>query len=372
MNEDIIMKNIQELVPAEAIHPGITLQDELEAAGFTQRSLASELGIQPSLLNEIVKGKRNITAELALLLEAALGIDASFWLNLQKGYELDVARIKEAKEKKAENVARWQVLKKFIPYKYFINQGILNGDPQQDIKRVLDIYKVSNIEAIQEKVNAYEPAYFRKSSKLLIDKINLNGWVHAAKFLANQQEVKSFIPSLRESIIKQLRTAIKRNENLIETVKGILGETGIKFLILTKPDKTPVDGFCFWSGNNPAIILTLRHKHLDKFAFNLFHELAHVYEHLINHPGKDFLDLNLEENEEEINSVEQQANNTASNMLIPSSAWEGFISSPNRMDNDYIISLSQQLDIHPAILVGMRCHTFGKYVWESSIPREIN
>jgi len=372
MNENIKMNNIQELVPAEAIHPGITLQDELEAAGFTQRSLASEIGVQPSLLNEIIKGKRNITAELALLLEAALGVDASFWLNLQKNYELDVARIKEAKEKKASNVAQWQILKKFIPYKYFINQGILNGNPQQDIERALSIYKVSRIEAIQEKVNNYEPAYFRKSPKLQIDKINLNGWVHAAKFLADQQDVVSFNPNTRDFLIKELRKAISRNQDLVETVKVLLVKAGIKFLVLTKPDKTPVDGFSFWSDKNPTVVLTLRHKHLDKFAFNLFHELAHVYEHLINHPGKDFLDLNLEENEEEINSIEQQANDIASNMLVPSNAWEEFISSPNRMDDNYIISLSKQLDIHPAILVGMRCHMFGKYAWESSIPREIN
>lgn len=251
--------------------------------------------IQPSLLNEIIKGKRNITAELALLLEAALGVEASFWLNLQKNYELDVARIKEAKEKKAINIAQWQVLKKFIPHKYFINQGLLNGDPQQDIERVLGIYKVSDIETVQEKVNTYEPAYFRKSPKLQIDKVNLNGWVYAAKFLAEQQEVKPFVSDTRESLIQELRKAISRNQNLVETVKSLLAEAGIKLLILPKPDKTPVDGFCFWSSQNPAIVLPLRPKHLDKFASILFQELAHVYEHLINHPGQGFLDLNLEE-----------------------------------------------------------------------------
>lgn len=47
-----------------------------------------------SQLNEIIKGKRGISADLALSLESELGVDAEIWLNLQKMYELDVARIR--------------------------------------------------------------------------------------------------------------------------------------------------------------------------------------------------------------------------------------------------------------------------------------
>lgn len=365
------MKSTKQLVPAVAVHPGAIVQDELEAAGFTQRSLAAEIGVQPSLLNEVIKGKRNITADLAVMLEAALGVDAEYWLNLQKNYELDLARIKESKEKKAEKVAQWQLVKNFIPYRYFISQGILQNDPQQDIDLILSIYNTSAPEEIEKRVEAYEPAYFRKSSKLKVDKKNLTGWVYAAKFLAEKQEVSTFDPFDRSQLVEKLRRAIQQNENLLETVKSLLAGAGIKFLILSKPDKTPVDGLCFWSGKNPAIVLTLRHKQLDKFAFNLFHELAHVYEHLIKHPEKDFLDLDLDEDGDEINIIEDQANKAASAMLVPPAAWNEFMSSYDRMRDDFVISRAKQLEIHPSVLVGMRCHEFGKYAWESSISRDI-
>lgn len=372
MRDNIKMKNIRDLIPAEAIHPGLTLQDELEASGFTQRSLASEIGVQPSLLNEIIKGKRNISADLALSLEAALGIDASFWLELQMNYELDLARIKESKEKKAERIAEWQQLKQFIPYKYFISQGLLNGDPTFDIDLVKKIYKASSLDEIKNKVESYEPAYFRKSNKLKIDKINLNGWIYAAKYIADSLKVSDFTNLARESLVTELRKALFINLNLIDSITNILSNYGIKFFILKKPDKTPVDGFCFWSGSNPTIVLTLRHKDLDKFGFNLFHELAHVFEHLIKHEGKDFLDLDIEEDSQEINEIEDEANTIGCNMLVPPNAWEEFISSTKRMDDKYIISFSNKLEINPAILVGMRCHSFGKYVWQSSISREIH
>lgn len=366
------MKSIKELIPATAVHPGTIILDELEAAGFTQRSLANEIGVQPSLLNEVIKGKRNVTADLAVMLEAALGIDAEYWLNLQKLYELDLARIKEASEKKASNVAQWQLLKNFIPYKFFITQGILQGDPQNDVELVFSIYKAATPTAIENKVLEYEPAYFRKSSKLQVDKRNLAGWVHAAKFLADRQDVSNFNPSNQKPLVQELRRAIQQNNNLLETIMGILSNAGIKFIILPKPDKTPVDGLCFWSGNNPAIALTLRHKHLDKFAFYLFHELAHIFEHLIKHPEQDFLDLNLDEDADEINVIEDQANKAASAMLIPTAAWYEFMSSIDRMKDDFVISSAQQLEIHPSVLIGMRCHEFKRYGWESSISRDIN
>jgi HTH-type transcriptional regulator/antitoxin HigA len=365
------MKNIKDLVPAVAIHPGEILQDEIEAAGFSQRSFAADIGVQPSLLNEIIKGKRNITADMALLLEASLGVEALYWMNLQTRYELDLARIKEAKEKRAANVAQWQELKQFIPYKFFITQGLLQGDPQQDVPKVLEIYKAASVASVRDKAITYEPAYFRKSAKLKVEPINLAGWVHAAKYMADRLKVAAFDISGRDSLIRALRKAISVNKNLIEEAKRLLAKAGIKLLILDKPDKTPVDGLCFWSANNPVIVLTLRHKQLDRFAFNLFHELGHVYEHLVKHPDKDFVDLDLEEDGEEVSVMERQANEFACNMLVPNAIWDEFIGSVNRMNDEFIASLAESIEVHPAVLVGRRCHAFGKFNWQSSISRAI-
>ena len=81
--------------PDLAIPPGETLRDELQARGLTQKELAARIGRPPQAINEIVRGKKSITAETALALEGALdGISARFWLNLQADYELTLARIR--------------------------------------------------------------------------------------------------------------------------------------------------------------------------------------------------------------------------------------------------------------------------------------
>lgn len=76
------------LSPFEPTHPGILILEELESRGLTQAKLCQQIGVKPSFLNEIIKGKRGVNTELALLLEAALDIPAKFWINLQNEYNL--------------------------------------------------------------------------------------------------------------------------------------------------------------------------------------------------------------------------------------------------------------------------------------------
>ena len=80
------------LTPSEPIHPGEILKDEIEYRGISQRNLAAQMGISPTLLNEILIGKRAVSAEYALLFEAALGIDAEPLIKLQVDYNIQVAK----------------------------------------------------------------------------------------------------------------------------------------------------------------------------------------------------------------------------------------------------------------------------------------
>ena len=75
------------LNPSRPIHPGEMLRDEIEYRGISQKALASEIGIPASILNEVLNGKRAVNTEYALLLEAALGIEADLWLRLQADYK---------------------------------------------------------------------------------------------------------------------------------------------------------------------------------------------------------------------------------------------------------------------------------------------
>ncbi len=85
-------KYANNMMPSMLIHPGEMLKDEIEARGITQKDLSKRMGVSYTVFNEILNGKRPITTEYALLLEAALGIDAGIWLRLQADYNMQKAK----------------------------------------------------------------------------------------------------------------------------------------------------------------------------------------------------------------------------------------------------------------------------------------
>ena len=73
---------------AIAVHPGEILLEMLEENGISQAKLARHLKMDPSKINEICKGRRGISAEMAVMLAKALRVSAGTWMNLQKNWEL--------------------------------------------------------------------------------------------------------------------------------------------------------------------------------------------------------------------------------------------------------------------------------------------
>ena len=76
-----------------SIHPGeILLEEFLNPMGISQNRLARAMDVAPRRINEIVHGKRAITADTALRLARALGTSEQFWMGLQADYDLEAAR----------------------------------------------------------------------------------------------------------------------------------------------------------------------------------------------------------------------------------------------------------------------------------------
>lgn len=86
------------------IHPGeILLEEFLNPMGISQNRLANAIGVPPRCINEIVLGKRGITADTALRLAKVFGTSVQFWMGLQDEFELREAR--RAIEKQLESLA---------------------------------------------------------------------------------------------------------------------------------------------------------------------------------------------------------------------------------------------------------------------------
>jgi addiction module HigA family antidote len=85
------------------VHPGEVLRDELEEIGLTQSTLAKHIGVLPKTVNEICRGKRGISAEMAMKLSKALGGSPQFWLSLQNNW--DISQLDETAFEDIKHVA---------------------------------------------------------------------------------------------------------------------------------------------------------------------------------------------------------------------------------------------------------------------------
>src|SRR5438874_4832464 len=84
----LIGESMKPRTAAQVFPPGEFIREEMEARGWTQKDLAAVLGRPLQAINEIVNGKKRITAQTAKELGAAFGTSADLWINLQTAYEL--------------------------------------------------------------------------------------------------------------------------------------------------------------------------------------------------------------------------------------------------------------------------------------------
>lgn len=364
------MRTKKELAPAIATHPGEIIKDELEAREMSQAELASLIGMEKTQLNEVIKGKRNITADMAILLEKALSIDADYWMTAQKNYELDLARIDEKNQAKIQQLEEWNIWKEQIPVGFLKKHKFLTGIPKQDVEKVKLIYGIQHVDQFANFYASSLLAHYKKANTDKADRKHILGWTKLISFLGSQQKVVAFKHQSKDALIKELRSIIYKNKNVVNESVELLASVGIKLVIHKNADKCPVDGVCLWNGKNPLIGMSMRYSRLDNFAFTLFHELGHVYLHLVNDPYATFVD-DLDDAHHRTDTLEKEANDFAANGLIPENDWETFITSDNRMQDEFAISFAHSIGIHPAVVKGHLKHDLNSFSIRTKISNEI-
>lgn len=358
------------MIPFEATHPGTVILDEISARNISQKELAHELGILPTFLNEILKGKRSITADFAILLEKSLEISADYWMRFQSQYDIDKARLKEKNVRKIELIETWNIIKEYVPITQLKKLGYLIGTLEEDILKIKNIYKVETIDKLVNTVAEHRTlSFYRKSEKLQINQVNMLAWSKIAEFESDKITVTDFEASKIEHLKSALQKIFFENSDVKFKTKKLLENFGIKLVYLDKFDKTPIDGFSFWSGNNPTIALSVRHKRIDNYAFTILHEIGHIEMHLKENKERHFVDIIGSKDKD---AFELQADEYAQKSLISVSQWNELVNFYTPLNDVKIFEFGAKHKINPAIILGRACWVKNYYAIKSKIDKTLN
>lgn len=356
--------SFNQAIPFEATHVGEVIKDELSARDMKQSELSELTGIQKPILNDIIKGRRSLTPEMALLLENALGISAAYLMNIQTQYELDCARQSERVVLQTKMLEIWNVLKEQVSIPFFRKVNIVRGNIIDDVKRIFEVFSVKNLEEFSSlKAEEMELSYYRKSNKAKTDPKDTFSWKYYCYSLSRNDD-SALCPFKKEvnveELTRELGNVFRENNDTIARTREVLGKYGIRFLAVNKVGQVPVDGMSFWIGEAPTIIITERIASIDNFAFTTLHEVGHVFKHLTQN-GEAM--INLIDKEKSLE--ESEADEFAANAILPSSEWVRFMAKTREVVPYEIAPLikdeADKFNVNPQLLFGRYKHDAGIY-----------
>lgn len=351
--------------------PGSKLKAELRARKITQRSFADMIGMRPSHLSEVISGKRTVTEQLAVKLEALLGVPVSVWLELQAKLEYDkkINSIGDGEDVDADKL-------------------LIEYNELYDLKTIFkyaDITKKTTSERLkfcQNVLHFNSPTnqkrtiqgYFHKSEKTGLDERMIATWSVLAMYEASLAPTPTgnFHKEKCDELAEKLSYIFNDNHHTINRVTRAFSEYGVKFCIVKKLPHASIDGFSFYNDGFPCVVVTQRFDRIDNLAFAVLHEVGHLKLHLPeNGVGKITL---VDPDLEQLAREEQQANDYAANALIPEEIWEkqpSVILTP-RVIQARFTKWAKTINKNKWIVLGRASHETNIYMFKSDDTRKIN
>jgi HTH-type transcriptional regulator / antitoxin HigA len=344
----------------EFITPAQMIEAQLRERGWSQRTLAMVLGLSEKTISSIMKGKTKISTELALRLQAALGIDADALLKLQASFDLKKAQLEFRPDPALATRAR---VFGDLPVAEMISRGWLPGvsdlwDPRLN-DALCAFFETTSIDDIEVLPHA------AKKTNVVGDATATQlAWLYRVKKIAKQTLVGPYSPSRVTAAIRELKPLLVSVEGA-RKVPRILSDCGIKFVIVESTSQAKIDGVCLWlDEKSPVIGMSLRFDRIDNFWFVLRHELEHVAQK--HGQSAVMLDVALEGERAgvgaDVPEEERVANAAAAEFCVPQPQLKRFIQvkSPFFAERD-IRGFAATYKIHPGLVAGQLQHRLERY-----------
>lgn len=331
--------------PNIAIHPGKMIAQAIDREGMSQKSLCERTGITEKHLSHIINGEASITVDTALLLENALGGAASFWINLEKNYQENKARLDRL------YLIRQEIseLPRF-PYNELAKRGYVEKTSNKEYK-VVNLWKFFGVNSLKS-VQKTEQIAFRKQDSPSIKNEYIAAWLRCGEIGAKKQVLPDYSETKLKAVLVTLKhLSTETPERFSTDIVRKLNEAGVAILFIEHFPGSKVSGAVRWLNNTPLIQLSLFNSWSDIFWFNLYHELGHL---LLHGKKEKFLEFNNKEFPF-VKEKEEQADKFASDSLIPPIEYANFLKT-GTLSIERIKKFAGSLKIHPGIVAGRLCH----------------
>lgn len=340
------MSNTIEYKDIVAFHPGYYIADVIEDLGVSQAEFATRLGTNTKTLSYLLNGQANITNDLAKKLSVMMGTSSEVWLNLQNTYDQKLIEIQQAKDfDEQADIA------KLIDYKYFIEvAGLPNTKAiNERIAYLCAWFKVSDLRIM------LTPDFlvnYRTGVKNVNEKniINSRAWIQTAINFSHKIETNSYDADRLKSYLPELRSmTLQTPDVFMPRLRDIFAKCGVAFVLLPTLKNSGVNGAVKWVSDE-RVVLAMNNRRLDAdiFWFSLFHEIRHVLQKKLK---TVFVSYGKDEIGELNEKLEEDANNFATNYLIPASAYRKF-SPTKHISNSEIITFADSIGVDPGIVAG--------------------
>ena len=329
--------------------PGDTLLETIDAKGISQVELAQRMGRPIKTINEIVKGKTAITAETAIQLEMVLGIPAEFWIEREKNYRLELAKIEEAE--RSTELEAWA---KFFPVKEMQTFGWIEEtkDMNANANNILRFFSVADEKSFHKTYyeNIYEAA-FRISKVNSKNPYAIAAWLRKGEIQAEELKVPDYDAKKFEGALLSIKKLMAEHpSDFFVRLQILCMEAGVKVVHTPCLPKAPISGSTRWVNGNPLIQLSGRYKRNDSFWFTFFHEAGHI----LLHGKKDVFIENLEYSGAK-KTKEEEADDFSINWTL-SEKEEKEILNASPLSREDIVAFAKKFVTHPAIIIGRFQH----------------
>jgi HTH-type transcriptional regulator/antitoxin HigA len=334
--------------PDYGTSPGTTLREHLERLGLTQSDLAERTGRPKKTINEIIQGKASITPETALQFERVFGVDASFWLNLERIYRAAQARAVDRDELAAQ--LRWL---ERIPIKEIVKRGWIQRreDRIELLREVLTFFGIAFPSAWDDVWRETQRATALRQGKS--DAANFEvvaAWLRQGEIEGRLLECAAFELNEFRQVLDYLRTLTNLPaERFCKETMERCAKAGVAVVFVPELPRLRIFGAARWLSPEKALIqLSLYYKREDQLIFSFFHEAAHI---ILHGRREIFVDFATQTRDKE----EAEANRFAADHLVPSSEYERFTARGNYSESA-VLHFARELGVAPGIVVGRLQH----------------